>query len=395
MLSTRHPVRRRRDRGHSAVDDPQDIRLRLRADNAADFRQWFHFRLQGARGQAAAACVFENAGRGGLSRRLARLSLAWRPTTGSNWFRVADDALRWRGPRSVERTPERDSVYFAYFEPYSRERHLDLLARGGDVALRQRARCPARTRRRPGSGSGQPSGVRSRTATQVWVIARQHPGETMAEWFVEGLLERLLDAADPRGARACCEHAVLLRRAEHEPGRRGAWATCAPTPRVRNLNREWLEPEPGSAARRCSSCARRCMRTGCRPLPRHPRRRGAALCVLLDGGAMLPGFTAAPARREQARFIAASAARASPDFQTGQGYAPDRFSDELLTLASQVRRPHASAACRSPWRCRSRTTPICRTPSAAGARRAAPGWGRRCSQPILAHLQSERMEARP
>ena len=31
---------------------------------------------------------------------------------------------------------------------------------------------------------------------QVWLIARQHPGETMAEWFVEGLLERLLDQAD-------------------------------------------------------------------------------------------------------------------------------------------------------------------------------------------------------
>ena len=36
-------------------------------------------------------------------------------------------------------------------------------------------------------------------------LARQHPGETMAEWFVEGLLERLLDNADPvaRKVRAC------------------------------------------------------------------------------------------------------------------------------------------------------------------------------------------------
>jgi murein tripeptide amidase MpaA len=28
-----------------AADGPQDIRLNLRADRAADFRQWFHFRL--------------------------------------------------------------------------------------------------------------------------------------------------------------------------------------------------------------------------------------------------------------------------------------------------------------------------------------------------------------
>ena len=32
---------------------------------------------------------------------------------------------------------------------------------------------------------------------QVWIIARQHPGETMAEWFVEGLIERLIDESDP------------------------------------------------------------------------------------------------------------------------------------------------------------------------------------------------------
>ena len=27
----------------------------------------------------------------------------------------------------------------------------------------------------------------------VWVVARQHPGESMAEWFVEGMLRALLD----------------------------------------------------------------------------------------------------------------------------------------------------------------------------------------------------------
>jgi murein tripeptide amidase MpaA len=32
---------------------------------------------------------------------------------------------------------------------------------------------------------------------KVWVIARQHPGESMAEWFCEGMLHRLLDRHDP------------------------------------------------------------------------------------------------------------------------------------------------------------------------------------------------------
>jgi len=30
----------------------------------------------------------------------------------------------------------------------------------------------------------------------IWVIARQHPGESMAEWWMEGFLARLLDEED-------------------------------------------------------------------------------------------------------------------------------------------------------------------------------------------------------
>ena len=40
-------------------------------------------------------------------------------------------------------------------------------------------------------GNPEAEGVR-----KVWVTARQHPGETMAEWFVEGLLGRLADEDD-------------------------------------------------------------------------------------------------------------------------------------------------------------------------------------------------------
>ena len=30
----------------------------------------------------------------------------------------------------------------------------------------------------------------------IWIIARQHPGESMAEWWMEGLLERLIFSDD-------------------------------------------------------------------------------------------------------------------------------------------------------------------------------------------------------
>ena len=34
-------------------------------------------------------------------------------------------------------------------------------------------------------------------STQVWLYARQHPGETQAEWWMEGALDCLTDPADP------------------------------------------------------------------------------------------------------------------------------------------------------------------------------------------------------
>lgn len=42
----------------------------------------------------------------------------------------------------------------------------------------------------------------------VWMVARQHPGEAMAEWFVEGFLNRLTDPHDAAAMRVL-ENAVF------------------------------------------------------------------------------------------------------------------------------------------------------------------------------------------
>ena len=108
------------------IDDPADIRLRLRKDNAADFHQWFHFRLMGAAGKPV-RMVFENAAS-------AAYPDGWKDYRcvasydRQNWFRIAGTRYE-DGQLVVEHTPERDSLYYAYFEPYSHERHLDLLCR--------------------------------------------------------------------------------------------------------------------------------------------------------------------------------------------------------------------------------------------------------------------------
>ena len=75
---------------------------------------------------------------------------------------------------------------------------------------------------------------------KVWIIARQHPGETMAEWFIEGLLGRLLDTHDPL-ARALMDKATFYVVPNMNPDGsvRGNLRTNAAGA---NLNREWLEP---------------------------------------------------------------------------------------------------------------------------------------------------------
>ncbi len=52
-----------------------------------------------------------------------------------HWFRVP--TAYDNGVLTISHPPEQDSIYYAYFEPYSFERHLDLLGR---VAADERVR---------------------------------------------------------------------------------------------------------------------------------------------------------------------------------------------------------------------------------------------------------------
>src|SRR3546814_2270623 len=75
-------------------------------------------------------------------------------------------------------------LWFAYFAPYPVERHNQLIA---DYAAR-----PGFAHRELGTSLDGRSIDYLTTGTgakQVWLYARQHPGESMAEWWMEGALE--------------------------------------------------------------------------------------------------------------------------------------------------------------------------------------------------------------
>ena len=311
-----------------SVARADDIRLRIRADQGihgdAAFRQWFHFRLHGAAGQPV-RLVFENAAEAAYPdgwpdyRCVASYDRR-------SWFRIRGTRYE-NGQLIVEHTPERNSIYYAYFEPYSHERHLDLLGRvemspfasvsnlGATVEGRD---LDLVTVGRPGPGKAP-----------VWIIARQHPGESMAEWFVEGLLERLLDGTDPV-ARRIREKAVLYIVPNMNPdgALRGNLRTNAAGA---NLNREWREPSPDTSPE--VLLVRDAMEASGVELFLDIHGDEALPYVFFSTAEEVPGFTPTQQVR-QARFVDSLQA-ASPDFQTEQGYQTGRFRDELLTLASK------------------------------------------------------------
>jgi len=304
------------------ADSPKQIDLNLRKDSAADIHQWFHFRLQGARNQAC-AIRFLNAGQATYPKGFEDYQVAASYDT-ENWFRVPTS---FDGQVMTARhTPEFDSVYYAYFEPYTWERHLRLL---GEVAESPIVRVHDIGTTVDGRDMnmvviGNPSAEK-----KIWVIARQHPGETMAEWFVEGMMDALLDGSNPI-ARKLLQRAVfyIVPNMNPDGSVRGNLRTNAAGA---NLNREWMTPS----------------------LERSPE----VLCVknkihetgvdmffdihgdevlpynFVAGNEMLEDFTPERAARQKA-FVDQYMA-SSPDFQNVYGYAASKYNDELLTLASK------------------------------------------------------------
>jgi murein tripeptide amidase MpaA len=356
------------------ADSPQAIELNLRKDSSADIAQWFYFRLQGARSESC-TMRFLNAGQ-------ATYPDGWKDYQAvasydrQHWFRVPTTFDRQ--VMTITHTPERDSVYYAYFEPYSWERHLSLLARVQESPI-------ARVLDLGNTVDGRDMNlvvIGSPVASKkIWIIARQHPGEAMAEWFVEGMIDALLDPADPIAKR------LLQRAAFHivpnmnpDGSVRGNLRTNAAGA---NLNREWMTPSQ-EISPEVFVVKNKIHETGCNLFLDIHGDEGLPY-VFVAGSEMLEGFSPQQAAEQQA-FIDAFR-RASPDFQTEVGYASGKYREDMLKLASKY--------IGHTFKCVSLTLEMpfkdnANLPDAQtgwnGARSA--GLGRAILQPILHHLES-------
>ncbi|HQS71151.1 MAG TPA: M14-type cytosolic carboxypeptidase [Novosphingobium sp.] len=211
--------------------------LSIRKDRDSDFFQWFHFRVDGAGGRELELKITglaKSAYPGGWPAYRAGFS-----EDREFWGRAHTtyDPAEAEGTLTIRHRPDAGTCWFAYFAPYSMERHHDLVA--------QVAAEPGVDYRCLGTSiEGQPIDCLElgEGDKHVWLYARQHPGESMAEWWMEGALDMLTDPADPhaRRLRQLCRFHVVP-NANPDGSCRGHLRTNAVGV---NLNREWHEPTP-------------------------------------------------------------------------------------------------------------------------------------------------------
>jgi len=310
-----------------SLADPQDIQLNIRRDNASDFAQWFHFSLQGAAG-VPVKLRFLNAGQCAYPKGWEGYRMV-ASYDRQHWFRI--DTSFDGQVMSVALTPASHSIYFAYFEPYSHERHLDLIASAtvSELVTVQHLGATLDGRDMTLLQITDPSSATSQAQRKkVWLIARQHPGETMAEWFVEGFLDRLLDGDDPV-ARVLLTQCVfyIVPNMNPDGAVRGNLRTNAAGA---NLNREWQSPSL-EASPEVFLVRQKMLEVGVDlSLDAHgDEGLPYNFCVGTEGN---PGYTA---RIEALENTFKSVWETTcPDFQTAQGYERDAHKSANLTLAT-------------------------------------------------------------
>ena len=300
------------------AEDPSDVRLRLRRDPGSDQLAigYYCFMTVGGRGTPWRFTIENVAAEAGarLDGR-GEYENAWTGTgplvsyDRRNWFRVFGHL---EGADYVfAHQPERDVCFYARWATYSPDDELGLLARaaaGGATLDSLGATVDSRPLMRIRIGD---PGVNKRIC---WIVARQHPSEMMASYFVDAVVDRLLDPQDPV-SRKLLQGASFHIVPNMNPdgairGHTRANATGA------NLNREWLEPSLASSPE-VVHVRKEMERTGVDFfLDCHGDEE--LRCVFLGGPLEIPSRS--PKLAALFRAFELSWSAASPDYELGHPY---------------------------------------------------------------------------
>jgi len=280
--------------------------LEIVTDHMSDFYQWFYFRVAGGKDRQVTLRITNCTGSAypqGWPDYRACISY-----DRDEWVRV-DETSYEAGVLTITLTPAEDIVWVAYFAPYSMERHHDLVT---SVAA-----LPGLSYSSLGKsldGQDMDCLTFGEGPLNIWLYARQHPGESMAEWWMEGALEKLTDPDDPvsRVLLKECTFRVVPNM-NPDGSRRGHLRTNAVGV---NLNREWHAPTEEKSPE--VFCVRNAM-----------DRNPPDFAMDVHGDEAIPanflaGFEGIPSFDEKHaalfKLFSDTLERISPDFQTRQGY---------------------------------------------------------------------------
>jgi murein tripeptide amidase MpaA len=211
-----------------------NIKLSIPKDTNSVFFQWFHFRLTGAE-NISYKIELTNAGESSYPDGWENYN-AVASYDKIDWFRVP--TTYEDGVLTIDYAPTQNSIFFAYFAPYSYDRHQEMVSQAqlADICKLEVIGKTVQDNDIDMLVVGEPSEDKK----NIWVIARQHPGESMAEWFVEGFLDRLLDANEPVSSKllqSACFYIIPNMNIDGSiaGNLRANYAGS-------NLNREWEKP---------------------------------------------------------------------------------------------------------------------------------------------------------
>ena len=216
------------------LDNKNNIQLAIRPDFGGEFFQWFNFRLEGEVGEQYTLNIV-NAGEASYLEGWDNYQ-AVASYDRQHWFRLP--TFYKQGKLSIMAEMHCEAIQIAYFAPYSYERHQDLLAAVQMHPLVSLEHLGETLDKRDLTlvkiGDGDPN---KRT---IWITARQHPGETMAEWLVDGLIHSLLENDNATGKRLLDKaNFYIVPNMNPDGSARGHLRTNA---LGINLNREWSNP---------------------------------------------------------------------------------------------------------------------------------------------------------
>ncbi len=302
-------------------ESADNIQLAIRKDTSSDFFQWFHFRVQGTQNQSSSIHLVnasQSSYPGGWNNYRAMASY-----DRQEWFRVDTE---YDGKQlTIHHQATQNSVYYAYFTPYSFERHLDLLA-----WAQQSESCHIDCLGESINGHDINRliiGDEDTAQLKIWIIGRQHPGETMAEWFIEGVLQRLLNFDDPC-SRRLLEKAVFYVVPNMNPDG-SILGNLRTNAAGANLNREWATPSKDHSPE--VLCVKQAM-----------QETGVDMFLDIHGDEAIPHVFVAgcegnpaysPRLENLENQFKQSYLQASADFQTKQGYPLSPKGSANLTLA--------------------------------------------------------------